>query len=35
MTAEPWEATMHDTILSRILTILALWIIALTPLFFM
>ena len=29
------EATMYDTVLTRALVLLAIWIIALTPLFFM
>jgi hypothetical protein len=33
--AEPWEVTMSDTMLSRILMLLGLWIIALMPLLFM
>jgi hypothetical protein len=29
------EAIMYDTMLTRVLALLAIWIIALTPLFFM
>jgi hypothetical protein len=29
------EATMYDTLVTRVLALLAIWMIALTPLFFM